>query len=319
MAQAETGKQRRHRFYNECVLLVLESATDRQRYKEALADMRMRDVVAVNREDALVAAQTHDCRVIVVAEDGALNKGLRLIEQIRYRCPGRAMSFVFLCDLDADAVRASGFVFDRVVSRKSDPRILYRRIAECMQIQARRAGATIPDGGASSRKIAAVDLLAEAMSVNGVRLIYVSTAKLELDAAARASQLQAISRSALRFNSANGITGILIQTSDYFIQVLEGPQQPIDEVYGRIRKDIRHSHIEIVDTAPAGPRRFGSWSMLCLTAFGSASNPLFSEQFNPYKVSGEVLISMLHAASFSRPLDDLNGEDGPNRNAKIRF
>lgn len=318
LAQGEPGKPRRHRFYNECVLLVLESASDRQRYKDALADMRMRDVIAVSRDDALTAAQTHDCRVVVVAEDGALNKGLRLIEQIRYRCPGRVMSFVFLCDLDADAVRASGFVFDRVVSRRSDPRILYRRIAECMQIQARRSGAILSED-ALPKAVAASDLTAEAMNIDGARLIYVSTATLAPDFAARNGQLRAISQSALQYNRANGITGILIQTNDYFIQVLEGQQRLIDDVYSRIRKDPRHTRIETVDTAPVGPRRFGSWSMLCLTAFGLASNPLFSEQFNPYEVTAEVLISLLHAASFSRPMDEAIGTAIHSNSGIARF
>jgi hypothetical protein len=62
------------------------------------------------------------------------------------------------------------------------------------------------------------------------------------------------------YNAANGITGLLLYSDGYFVQVLEGDETAISKVYARIQHDPRHQDVVTVHEG-LGPRRFGDWSM----------------------------------------------------------
>lgn len=68
-------------------------------------------------------------------------------------------------------------------------------------------------------------------------------------------------------NSADGITGLLIYryNADFkrgnFLQVLEGSQEVLDDVWRRISGDPRHHTIIVLDESQADARMFGEWSM----------------------------------------------------------
>ncbi|MBX2838201.1 MAG: BLUF domain-containing protein [Gammaproteobacteria bacterium] len=68
-------------------------------------------------------------------------------------------------------------------------------------------------------------------------------------------------------NVKDGITGLLIYrfNSDFnrgnFVQVLEGSEQAIDDVWRRISNDDRHHTIVVIDEQSIETRMFEQWSM----------------------------------------------------------
>jgi hypothetical protein len=88
-------------------------------------------------------------------------------------------------------------------------------------------------------------------------LTYTSLASLDLEP----SDLEAIHRSARDSNALEGITGLLIFNGTHFLQIVEGAPQAIDELVERLRRDPRHTSIEIRDERPIADRTFPGWSM----------------------------------------------------------
>jgi hypothetical protein len=74
------------------------------------------------------------------------------------------------------------------------------------------------------------------------------------------SDLNDILMAARRKNEACGITGLLLHIDGGFLQVLEGEEAAVHELYGRIRADQRHWEARLLLDREA-PRAFGHWSM----------------------------------------------------------
>ncbi|MGJ8583939.1 MAG: BLUF domain-containing protein [Marinosulfonomonas sp.] len=68
-------------------------------------------------------------------------------------------------------------------------------------------------------------------------------------------------------NSADGVTGLLVYryNTDFkrgnFLQVLEGTDDALDDVWRRISGDPRHHTIIVLDEGESETRMFGDWSM----------------------------------------------------------
>ncbi|MBW6418617.1 BLUF domain-containing protein [Celeribacter sp. PS-C1] len=71
-----------------------------------------------------------------------------------------------------------------------------------------------------------------------------------------------ILRTAIKFNAAHGVTGILLRIDEQFFQALHGPVRDIEALMARIADDERHQNMEILlreealDISP-----FTDWSM----------------------------------------------------------
>jgi hypothetical protein len=89
------------------------------------------------------------------------------------------------------------------------------------------------------------------------RLAYTSLAALDLSV----EQLFDIGQTARDLNGLDGITGLLLFNGTNFLQWVEGPPEAIDELMERIRRDPRHSAVEIRETQLADDRLFPDWSM----------------------------------------------------------
>ncbi len=65
-----------------------------------------------------------------------------------------------------------------------------------------------------------------------------------------------------RENSSKNITGLLLYNgSGTFIQVLEGPESELDELYQKIRQDERHSKVNCISRKNIAHRHFPDWKM----------------------------------------------------------
>jgi hypothetical protein len=89
------------------------------------------------------------------------------------------------------------------------------------------------------------------------RLIYVSTAKQLLNT----DELVEILTKAKEKNSRLGITGMLLYKEGNFMQLLEGEEKIVRDLYETIRLDVRHHDAIILLDEPAEDRLFADWSM----------------------------------------------------------
>ena len=88
-------------------------------------------------------------------------------------------------------------------------------------------------------------------------LTYTSLARHDL----QQTDLEDIHRTARERNSANGITGLLIFNGTHFLQIVEGSPEAIDGLMERLRRDPRHSALEVRDERKIAERSFPDWSM----------------------------------------------------------
>jgi hypothetical protein len=62
-------------------------------------------------------------------------------------------------------------------------------------------------------------------------------------------------------NRQDDITGLLLLSGDAFLQVLEGPLEAVNRLFGRIMLDERHHTVELISFEQIGPTYFDNWNM----------------------------------------------------------
>jgi hypothetical protein len=87
-------------------------------------------------------------------------------------------------------------------------------------------------------------------------------------------------------NVSNRLTGALAYGDSYFVQVLEGPEEPLVETMDRIRADTRHHSIDLLGPRGTTNRVFPDWSMARLSVepgLRHVLSPLFADwhQYGP--------------------------------------
>jgi len=87
------------------------------------------------------------------------------------------------------------------------------------------------------------------------RLIYLST-KTE-----SYKGHKTILEQSVKNNGARGISGILLEYENNFIQYLEGDPIEVYSLFKRIEQDDRHKDIWLVDYSPVSSRAFSNWGM----------------------------------------------------------
>lgn len=64
---------------------------------------------------------------------------------------------------------------------------------------------------------------------------------------------------ASQFNESIDVTGFLYCGEEHFVQFLEGPMAPLDDLMDRIHRDPRHEMLHTHQYEEADERLFGSW------------------------------------------------------------
>ncbi len=83
-------------------------------------------------------------------------------------------------------------------------------------------------------------------------------------------ELDALLEQSRTRNSAAGITGMLVHLAGSFMQVLEGSEQAVTELFAeKISNDPRHGLIEVAAKGPISERKFEGWTM----AFADLDRP----------------------------------------------
>ncbi len=88
-------------------------------------------------------------------------------------------------------------------------------------------------------------------------LTYTSLARLDL----QSSDLEDIHCSARELNALDRITGLLVFNGTHFLQIIEGAHNAIADLLERLRRDPRHTGLEVRDERRIAKRSFPDWSM----------------------------------------------------------
>ncbi|MEZ0607049.1 BLUF domain-containing protein [Fibrella sp. WM1] len=62
-------------------------------------------------------------------------------------------------------------------------------------------------------------------------------------------------------NARLNITGVLLYINGSIVQVLEGPQPALEDLYKSIQADVRHTNVRAVISQPINQRLFSHWYM----------------------------------------------------------
>ena len=74
-------------------------------------------------------------------------------------------------------------------------------------------------------------------------------------------------------NKAAGITGLLLLSGNRFLQVLEGPSDAVNALFGRIIRDKRHRDVQLLTYEPIGEVYFDDWNMYLVDLFDLPKAP----------------------------------------------
>lgn len=93
------------------------------------------------------------------------------------------------------------------------------------------------------------------------RMAYISKSVLPGTREYVQSQIESILASATKNNPSMDITGALLYSGGYFCQVIEGPEDAIEELFETIQMDDRHGEVTVLHFEPIEERGFSNWSM----------------------------------------------------------
>jgi hypothetical protein len=88
-------------------------------------------------------------------------------------------------------------------------------------------------------------------------IVYISLACEEMNA----EQLGALLRECRKHNERFGITGVLVHVDREFLQLIEGEEDDVRVLFGRIASDRRHQQIHKLWDEPISERNYPVWSM----------------------------------------------------------
>lgn len=91
-------------------------------------------------------------------------------------------------------------------------------------------------------------------------LVYISNARAGLSS----DDLDVIYHASMNFNALDGVTGLLVYNGAHFMQIIEGADEAIEDLLGRLRRDPRHHDIQVFADQPVDAESFPDWSMKLL-------------------------------------------------------
>jgi len=136
-----------------------------------------------------------------------------------------------------------------MASRQQGDSALLDRSAEGLADRIRRFAQRNEDGSlAGDTDTASASLL---------QLVYESAATREMTDA----DLRELLKQARSNNEELGITGLLLYANGRFLQVLEGPEPAVRDLFNTIEGDPRHTSVETLLTTRTAERTFPDWNM----------------------------------------------------------
>jgi hypothetical protein len=106
------------------------------------------------------------------------------------------------------------------------------------------------------------------------RLIYRSVNRIPAEQ--RKVELGRLFTQARASNKGQGITGALLVHGDWFVQTLEGEEEPVRALYAAITGDPRHTSVTLLQSGTVPGRRFARWAMARVSDDGEHDIPLIA-------------------------------------------
>lgn len=127
-----------------------------------------------------------------------------------------------------------------------------------------------------------IEIILKIGGVKMLQVVYVSTATKFM----MIEDLQALLEKSRVKNKEKDITGILLYSNRTFIQVLEGDNANVKELYDVIIKDERHENCTLIQEVEIDEKSFGNWSM----GFRNLENVDITmlEDFNSFLLSNDT-------------------------------
>lgn len=126
-----------------------------------------------------------------------------------------------------------------------------------------------------------------------VRLLYASRSVR----AVGPEDIDSILAQSRKHNPDLGITGILCQSGDVFVQVLEGGRVAVNALYSQIVRDSRHRDVTVLHFEEVTERRFAGWTMgqVNLARVNPSTLLKYCEKpvIDPYSMSGRACLALL--------------------------
>ena len=126
-----------------------------------------------------------------------------------------------------------------------------------------------------------------------VRLLYASRSAKPVTH----EMIESILEQSRKHNPELGITGILCQSGDIFMQVLEGGRTAVNQLYNEIVRDDRHKDVVVLHYEEVAERRFAGWTMgqVNLAKVNPSTLLKYSETtaLDPYAMSGRASMALL--------------------------
>ena len=69
-------------------------------------------------------------------------------------------------------------------------------------------------------------------------------------------------------NEELNVSGVLLATTNHFLQVLEGSFEDVNQLYCTIVKDVRHYQVQLISFSCTEERIFDNWTMHGIGVFG---------------------------------------------------
>lgn len=138
-----------------------------------------------------------------------------------------------------------------------------------------------------------------------VRLIYFSKVAPDIT---EKHVLEIIEKAKIN-NTSLGITGALVMSSKYFVQVLEGPRSQVSRLIFSICNDKRHSDLTIISVDEIEIRFFEAWSMTLFSLEYAEEN----QRVLKYSSTKDFDPALMRPASILELMKDLSKLDYPGR------
>lgn len=126
-----------------------------------------------------------------------------------------------------------------------------------------------------------------------VRLLYASRSAKPVEH----DVVESILAQSRRHNPELGVTGILCQSGELFMQVLEGGRAAVNQLYNQIVRDARHRDVVILHYEEITERHFSAWTMgqVNLAKVNRSTLLKYSEtaELDPFAISGTVALALL--------------------------
>ena len=106
------------------------------------------------------------------------------------------------------------------------------------------------------------------------RLMYRSHSRIP--AGDRKAELGVLFTQARSRNKARSLSGALLVSDDWFVQVLEGDEQTVRALFARIQQDGRHDSVTLLQSDFVGQRVFARWAMAEVSDAGGGDIPLIA-------------------------------------------